>query len=292
MRNKTILNDSDLKSLLQDAQNGTSVNQLMKKYHLGYSRLTNILSQNNIKVALPPKEQDSTFLNDIFEVIDTEEKAYWLGFIYADGYVSKEDSPKNHKYLFEMTLSEKDKTHLEKLRTFFNSKKELIKHSFNSNVKKDACSYRLSRQNKKLWTDLVNKGCVPNKSLILTFPDETILPSDLKLHFIRGYIDGDGWISCNKKQDLNHMGLCGSKEFLIEIENILGKGRWSNSGQIKTLTYSITKGIPILKKLYVNANIFLERKYKLAITCIENYSKRKRRPKRQRRKINKNSGQN
>lgn len=111
------------------------------------------------------------------------------------------------------------------------------------------------------------------------------------MHFIRGYVDGDGWIGCNKKQDLNHFGLCGSKDFLTEIENIFGKGQWGNSGQIKTLSYSITKGIPILKSLYLNANVFLERKYKLALTCIENYSKRKRRPKRWRRKPN-NSGQN
>ena len=76
MRNKTILSDLDLKRLLQDAQNGMSVNQLMKKYHLGYSRLTNILSQHKIKTAIPPKDRDSTFLNDVFEVIDTEEKAY------------------------------------------------------------------------------------------------------------------------------------------------------------------------------------------------------------------------
>lgn len=291
MRNKTILSNSDLKSLLQDAQNGTSVNQLMKKYHLGYSRLTNILSQNNIKVALPPKEQDSTFLDNVFETIDTEEKAYWLGFIYADGCVSRIDAPKNHKYTFEIALAEKDKEHLEKLRVFFNSKKELSKHISTPSSKPGACNYRLSRQSKKLWTDLVDKGCVPNKSLTLTFPNETILPSELKMHFIRGYVDGDGWIGCNKKQDLNHFGLCGSKDFLTEIENIFGKGQWGNSGQIKTLSYSITKGIPILKSLYLNANVFLERKYKLALTCIENYSKRKRRPKRWRRKPN-NSGQN
>lgn len=284
MRNKTILSNLDLERLLQDAQNGVSVNQLKKKYHIGHDRLINILSQNKIKVNLPPKDQDSSFLDNIFETIDTEEKAYWLGFIYADGYVSRIDAPKNHMYTFEIALAEKDKEHLEKLKIFFNSKKELKKHISTSGVKKGSCSYRLYRQNKKLWTDLVNKGCTPNKSLVLTFPDETILPPELKMHFIRGYVDGDGWIGYNKKQDLNRFGLCGSKEFLTEIENIFGKGQWGNSGQIKTLNYSITKGIPILKSLYLNAHIFLERKQKLAMMCIENYSKRKRRPKRWRRK--------
>ena len=28
--------------------------------------------------------------SNVFEKIDTEEKAYWLGFLYADGYINEE----------------------------------------------------------------------------------------------------------------------------------------------------------------------------------------------------------
>lgn len=76
MRNKTILSNLDLERLLQDAQNGMSINQLKKKYHIGHNRLTSILLQNKIKINLPPKDQDSSFLDNVFETIDTEEKAY------------------------------------------------------------------------------------------------------------------------------------------------------------------------------------------------------------------------
>ena len=61
-----------------------------------------------------------------FDVIDTENKAYWLGFIFADGCittpyrVNKDGSIKNGIYRIEVSLKEDDKEHLDKLR------KELI----------------------------------------------------------------------------------------------------------------------------------------------------------------------
>lgn len=41
-----------------------------------------------------------------FENIDTEEKAYWLGFLYADGYVNANEDK------IELCLAEKDFHHL------------------------------------------------------------------------------------------------------------------------------------------------------------------------------------
>ena len=47
-----------------------------------------------------------------FEKIDTEEKAYWLGFLYADGSVGSKDDR------IELGLAEKDFHHIEKFRDF------------------------------------------------------------------------------------------------------------------------------------------------------------------------------
>lgn len=276
----------NISQLLTDAKSGMSCNKLMQKYKIGHPKLKKILEENNVIIVKSNRYTDDTFVNNIFEKIDTEEKAYWLGFIFADGFIAREDCSKKHKYTFEITLSEKDKSHLEKLKAFFNSKKELTKHRSKLKTKKDTASYRLSRQNKKLWTDLFNAGCHPNKSLILKFPSKDILPENLKIHFIRGYIDGDGCIVKNKKHDLAYIGICGSESFLIEIERIFGSGHWGFSGKIKTLSYSITKGIPILKQLYNNATTFLDRKYNIAMECIKNYTNKPRKPKKYRRKSN------
>lgn len=271
------MEETILQNLLKDANEGVSLNSLMKKYHLGYKKLKRILNQNSISMHTSSRLIDKDFKNDIFDVIDTEEKAYWLGFIYADGYISKKDCSRNHRYLFEIQLAEKDKEHLEKLKLFFNSKKELSYHKIKLKDK-EYLSYRLSRQNKQLWESLYNKGVVPQKSLILEFPTEEQVPKSFQLAFIRGYIDGDGCITINSFNDLSYLGLVGTSKFLDKIEELLGKGNRYKDGNNFDLRYSINTAIPILEQLYSNATIYLERKRNRALMCIENYYKKVRKP--------------
>ena len=62
----------------------------------------------------------------IFDVIDTEEKAYWLGFIFADGYIYS--SPLKDigriDYNFELCTSGTDQQHMEKFAKFISYNKE------------------------------------------------------------------------------------------------------------------------------------------------------------------------
>ena len=61
---------------------------------------------------------------------------------------------------------------------------------------------KLKISNKHIGNSLINKGCIPKKSLILEFPNLSQVPKFLIRHFIRGYFDGDGCI-CNQ---LNNKG--------------------------------------------------------------------------------------
>lgn len=45
-----------------------------------------------------------TFNEEIFDIIDNEEKAYWLGFLAADGYVDKQLS----KFGIELSIKDHD----------------------------------------------------------------------------------------------------------------------------------------------------------------------------------------
>lgn len=100
---------------------------------------------------------------NIFEKIDTEEKAYWLGFLYADGAIgSKEDK-------IELGLAEKDLSQIEKFRSF-----TMINNKISYRPK--TRSYRYSFRSQKCKDDLINKGCLPKKSLILVFPTENQVP--------------------------------------------------------------------------------------------------------------------
>ena len=83
-------------------------------------------------------------------------------------------------------------------------------------------SYRMSFRSKKCKEDLINKGCVPKKSLILKFPTYEQVPQKLMKDFIRGYFDGDGWFTNTK--DCFQVGIIGTENFihrfLNEIENV------------------------------------------------------------------------
>lgn len=130
---------------------------------------------------------------DYFKSIDTPDKAYWLGFIYADGFVQcKKDGGK----MFGIALSVKDLPHLESFKKCIEAEHPIhvykASSGFSSN---DYCRIQIFGED--IYNSLVEQGVVPNKTLILKPPT---LSEDLKSHFIRGYLDGDGCITMNKNQ--------------------------------------------------------------------------------------------
>ena len=66
-----------------------------------------------------------------FETIDNEEKAYWLGFLYADGSVGSNESK------IELGLAEKDYKQIERFRTFMNINNKI-------SYRKETKAYRMS----------------------------------------------------------------------------------------------------------------------------------------------------
>ena len=212
-----------------------------------------------------------------FDKIDNENKAYWLGFMYADGYITND--------YMGLTLSSKDKTHLEKYRRDLNSNHNINEYFREGNSKtfnkKDIYYSRLLLKSKNLTNSLKDKGCLNNKSLILKFPNENILPQKYARHFLRGYFDGDG--SLILSHNSINFKLCGTKEFLSSVIDILNKNipthtfnkkfykrrkddknnyYISYGGRIKTLS--------VMDFIYKDSNIFLDRKYELYLKLKSN----------------------
>ena len=206
-----------------------------------------------------------TVSRDYFENIDNEWKAYWLGFLYADGCVSTKDN------IVRIRLQKGDKHHLQK---FLNSLQSdsLIRDSVAKLNGKEFEQSEAYICNSKIVEDLINCKCVPNKSLILEFPSDKIVPNELKRHFIRGYFDGDGWFTCNLDKKNIEFGFIGTpntmngilQNFIEEIDvNTVGFKK--NHG--KSTTVSVCWGgvfdcQKIYKYLYSDCNIYLERKLK------------------------------
>ena len=263
--NRIVKNKEYYNNLLEQAityykNNKISLEKLSNIYKIDRHTLSNYFKHKNIEVI---NSQNLLRINEtIFDEIDNEEKAYWLGFIYADGYIS---SPyKNKKqFKFELTSSIKDKDHIIKFAKFI---------SYENKILIDDYRCRIVFSNKHIWNILNNYGCTPRKSLTLKFPDECIFKSkDLIIHFIRGYIDGDGCLSwTDKNHKKPRIQILGTSDFLNSIQKYLNNNHinklQNNNGEKECLTkilcYSGGTAKKISNVLYSNSKIYLDRKYK------------------------------
>ena len=197
------------------------------------------------------------FDNCIFDKIDTEEKAYWLGFLEADGCVHSG----NGDFRIELGLKAEDYHHLEKFKKFIGKNNKI---SWRASTK----SYRFNFRDKKIHSDLIRLGCVPKKSLILNFPNESQVPDNLLKHFIRGYFDGDGsfWFE-GKQFGLNILSsssfLNGLKKRIKIFSDIsiypVHYERPNGAYRIQTGSSDVINAF--LEWIYKDSNIYLDRKY-------------------------------
>lgn len=197
-----------------------------------------------------------------FETIDSEAKAYWLGFFYADGYVYKSGKQ------ISITLQATDASHLEKFARIFDT--TISPYSYiDKRTNKQYSTVRCVVSSVEICRDLAEKDIRNGKTKNGTASVISLVPDNLFHHFIRGFFDGDGCI-CR-----NHLGeysltLVGTKAFLEVIRNLLIEKARLNQVSIlpKKSIWSIAWGgneqLQEFKDwLYNDANTYLERKKQL-----------------------------
>lgn len=203
--------------------------------------------------------------DDYFNIIDNEHKAYWLGFIYADGYI------KSTKDEIGISLSINDKSHLEKFKNdigFTGSIHDYIGKGYNEQTKYS----RILFTSKQMKSDLKKLGVIENKTNTLIFPNSNQVPDQFLNDFIRGYIDGDGSITYGHQQKNGKWNytikIVGTYDMISTIQKILGTNvKLEQRHPEKNINnYQITIGgnnqvKRILDSLYSNSTIYLERKY-------------------------------
>ena len=253
---KSLIKDFD-KDIIKPWKEGKSLRYLADIYHTSRTTLSEKLK--NLGYNIKNKQIESRISETIFDSIDTEEKAYWLGFIYADGNI-KTITKKIQTYTLNITLKNSDIEHLHKFNIFM---------SGTVNIRQNTNSCVWAASNKHLWQTLNKYGCTPNKSLTLKFPDENIFKSkDLIRHFIRGYFDGDGCISYNKYKYgiVPRCSVLGTLQLVTKIAEYSNQ----NNGLIQlchtahdyyNLKLKKSESIEFLHYLYDNCSIYLTRKY-------------------------------
>lgn len=238
---------------------------LAQKYEVSHTAITDNLKRLNVHIIKYPKIIQ--FNEHIFDEIDTEEKAYWLGFFADDGYITSRYNTVG------INLSIKDLDHLKKYASFMGFPENIRFKNLNG----DYPSCRCDIGNAHLQQTLQNYGFTVNKSEELRFPDENIFKSkDLIRHFIRGYCDGDGCVGISRSYP--YIKFAGNVYFLREVYkyfNIDGKIS-DDSRKIEwyaELTYNGKKAMLVGDLMYKNSNIHLERKYNIYLSFCRCYKK-------------------
>lgn len=215
-----------------------------------------------------------------FDVIDNEHKAYWLGLLLADGFLSNSGHATES---FGISLSIKDKYILEEFVKDLESTyavKEYINKSKFENSCTDFAYAKLLIKSKQIFNKLIEYGFTTKKSYDGVVPEEYI-PDDLKIHFIRGYFDGNGGLSIGSGSHLYTLDFTGTKEIITWILKYFNKenlklqerhpDRDNNNVSIKI---SGDKQIySIMSRIYKDATIYLIRKYDRYLKLQEKYNK-------------------
>jgi hypothetical protein len=259
---------------------GKDTYQILKQLSCSQTFILNTLKRNNIARRTTQSYTTKYISNDtFFDTIDTEEKAYILGFLYADGnnYVNG-----NHSYEISIKLQLKDKIILEKIKNIL-STNSIIKEETNKKTLKQYCHLKI---NSKAMSDSLSAiGCIPNKSLKLVWPEQITDPK-ISQHFLRGYSDGDGSIYCKKPSKTGHVNyfwqITSTNNFCQYVKQYIAKSNINCSISLsKPKTNKITSTLlvggniqmaKILNWLYSDATIYLPRKYEKYLEFIQSSS--------------------
>lgn len=199
-----------------------TIRSIAKKYNVDSSSACTLFQRRGVKIRKNPSLWNRTYsINEkYFEIINSEDKAYFLGLLYADGNVFNSRT--------KIGLQENDKDILEKFKEAIKYSGPLIfrkggERNDSWGIRKN--QYILQIVNKKISKDLINLGCTPKKSLILQFPTEEQVPKYLVRHFVRGVMDGDGYFSKYKLKNSNKIKFQGNLTstfmFLEKLTTIL-----------------------------------------------------------------------
>lgn len=250
-----------------------------EKYELSYKRS----NQSDIK---RPKKYiyDDTYFN----VIDTEHKAYWLGFIMADGCIVQKSKNKPCLTLV-INLQESDYKHLEKFNNDLNgnlpvrhfTSKPVTIHSWSKDVhlsERQCCKIEVN--SKWLCQDLIAHGVSQRKTLNENEP--VIEDPNLIRHFIRGFFDGDGCFSAikpsNREKEYARITIASGKTIIkYIIDNVYKEAGFLMSydkyHKLDRCSIYCEEGfLKFVKYIYEDATIFLDRKKELIDSYMKRYS--------------------
>jgi hypothetical protein len=242
--------------------------QISEFYGCSIAPILSVLHKYNI-----PRNKCSSLKYSIdeyaFDNTNDPNVAYWLGFIYAEGCISKSDSPVYN--LLSVQLDILDVEHLYKFKYFLSAENPV--HIYNRKAgnfrgipckKQDRvyCDFRIF--NPHITSQLINTGIIKDRNQSYKL-DQTISNTVFR-HWLRGYIDGDGYIGKNNPR----ITITGQPELLIWIKSRMKDNlgltydypiRYNHTRVVGSIMYNGRYlSHNICDWLYRDTNVFMERK--------------------------------
>lgn len=288
---KMIIKKDVENEIINSYLNNISTPKISNSINLPIEIVQQILKSNGVSLRNQSERSKKYICNEnIFDEIDNYKKAYWLGMFYSDGYVTK-------KNYIGITLAINDLQHLHKFKKFLNASNPIYirKATISSYCDNENCRIIICRSN--LGASLSKFGITSDKKD--TTPINN-LKNELKIHVVRGMIDGDGCIcytlkKCKNKNDykefsVSYSGNLNLVEYInkfIQDNKIAKRRRVFKYNNCDKSYYINLQGNKQVKKfldlIYENADesCYLERKHKIySDLCdyIKEFKKWKRQP--------------
>lgn len=214
----------------------------------------NYVPRNNIEQA-----KRYSFNENYFEDVDCEHKAYWLGYICADGTIYEKTS--TDSAILKIEMKKDDEEIAQKIKEDLDSNHPT--KYYGNKLYPNYQSARLVLRSNKMIQDLHNFGIGAKKSLTLEFPNKMVNNKYVGA-FIRGYFDGDGSICLPTKQRPLDIRILGTKQFLESIQKVcdikctISKPK-GNIFELRITSTEMNK--KFLTFIYKDATVYLQRKY-------------------------------
>ena len=268
--NEIVFDEIQEEDIIKSYLGGESSVSIGKRYNTTHKPILKVLHRYNVNVTNKLSVRTYTLDEHYFDSIDTPNKAYILGFLYADGSIHRQKST------LSISLEEGDKYILQRMKEEMNSERPLEfidyskKHDFGYNYKNQ---YRFAVFSSYMCDVLISKGLVENKSWLLEFPDW--LDEALLRHFVRGYFDGNGSYCPHVTKDGKFQPLitftstdnfCRALRLKLQNELSIPCGNVydasCHNGVTRVLSFSGRNQVKVfLDWLYTDKDMYLIRKY-------------------------------
>lgn len=194
------LTKTEIDEMAEMYKNNIPITSIAKRFNTSGQTVRRRLEKRNDIIFRGNRKH---FYNEtIFETIDSPEKAYWLGFILADGYVNED------RGFMRLKLSDIDENHLIKFINFINGDMNMLHEEYH-NITGNRQVY-VEANGKKFVSTLVSNNIIQAKSRREQWSNN--VHEEYIRDYIRGIIDADGHIS------IGELNICGSYEVLHNIE--------------------------------------------------------------------------